>query len=217
MSGEESAARAPLSDRVLVSIGTLLVRILGATWRVEVRGGENLERLRAARRPILFSLWHGMLLPLLWQHRNQGVLVVISEHRDGERIAMVAQRLGYGLIRGSTTRGGGRALIRIVRTLQDERDVAITPDGPRGPAKTVAQGIAAAALRSSAHVVPVGVYPCHAWRLGSWDKFAIPKPFSRVVIAYATPLNFEGKDVDEATATEIIRVAMLDAEALATQ
>ena len=83
----------------------------------------------------IFALWHGQLLPLLWHHREEGVLVLISEHRDGELVARTAQSLGYGLIRGSSTRGAERALISLVRELQAGHEVAITPDGPRGPAR----------------------------------------------------------------------------------
>jgi lysophospholipid acyltransferase (LPLAT)-like uncharacterized protein len=143
--------------------------------------------LRRAERPFIFALWHGHLLPLLWHHRGQGVLVLISEHRDGELVARAAASLGYGLIRGSSTRGADRALITIVRELTAGHEVAITPDGPRGPAETFAPGALVAAQRSDSFILPVAASADRAWRLRSWDRFMIPKPFALVTIAYGTP------------------------------
>ncbi|HEX9218970.1 MAG TPA: DUF374 domain-containing protein, partial [Gemmatimonadaceae bacterium] len=110
-----------------------------------------------------------------------------SEHRDGELVARAASSLGFGLIRGSSTRGADRALISIVRELQAGREVAITPDGPRGPAAKFAPGALVAAQRSDSFILPVVAVADRAWRLRSWDRFMIPKPFARVTIAYGNP------------------------------
>ena len=104
---------------------------------------------------MIFTLWHGELLPLLWHHRAQDIAVVISEHRDGEIIARIAESLGYATVRGSTSRGGGRALIGLMRALEEGRDGAVTPDGPRGPAHVFAPGAAIAAQRTGAPLVPI--------------------------------------------------------------
>jgi lysophospholipid acyltransferase (LPLAT)-like uncharacterized protein len=113
--------------------------------------------------------------------------VLISEHRDGELVARAATSLGLGLIRGSTTRGAGRALISIIRELQAGREVAITPDGPRGPANKFAPGALIAAQRSDSYIVPVVAVADRAWHLKSCDRFMIPKPFARITIAYGNP------------------------------
>ena len=143
--------------------------------------------LRKNGSAFIFAIWHGHLLPGLWHHRHEGVTVLISEHRDGEIVARAAESLGYGLIRGSTTRGGGRALISLVRELRAGKEIAITPDGPRGPARKFAPGALVAAQRSDAFILPVAVYASSAWRLKSWDQFMIPKLFARVTIAYGVP------------------------------
>ncbi len=161
--------------------------MLARTWRIRVVNGGYLLDLRRAERPFIFALWHGQLLPLLWHHRRQGVVILISEHHDGELVARAAESLGYGLIRGSSTRGADRALISLVRELKSGREVAITPDGPRGPAETFAPGALVAAQRSDSFILPVAASADRAWRLRSWDRFVIPKPFARVTIAYATP------------------------------
>ena len=174
-------------SRAMLLLGRGFLHALARTWRIRVVNGGHLLDLRKAGRPFIFALWHGHLLPLLWHHRGQGVLVLISEHRDGEMVAQAAESLGYGLIRGSTTRGGDRALISLVRELKAGHEVAITPDGPRGPAETFAPGALVAAQRSDSFILPVAAAADRAWRLRSWDRFVIPKPFARVTIAYAAP------------------------------
>jgi lysophospholipid acyltransferase (LPLAT)-like uncharacterized protein len=180
-----SETRAP-DVRWRVRLGVLLLRLLAATWRVRATGDEIVRGFRAARQPIVFTLWHGQMLPLLWHHRGQGVAVLISEHRDGEIVARVAAALGFRTVRGSTYRGADRALVGLVRELRAGRDVAVTPDGPRGPARQFAPGALVAAQRSGAPIVTVGMAASRAWRLRSWDGFMIPKPFARVVVAYGT-------------------------------
>lgn len=170
-------------------LGSVALRAIGATWRVEIIGDDVLSRLRAANVGAVFSLWHGQLLPLIWHHRNRDVKILVSEHRDGEIIARVAQSLGYGVIRGSTTRGGGRAILEVVSAVRSGHTVAITPDGPRGPAKKVAPGPLIAAQRSDAPLVPAAAWASAAWRLSSWDSFMIPKPFAKIRIAYGSPIK----------------------------
>jgi lysophospholipid acyltransferase (LPLAT)-like uncharacterized protein len=130
--------------------------------------------MRRERQPIVFALWHGDLLPLLYQHRNEGVSVLISEHRDGELIARVAESLGFRTVRGSSSRGASRALVGLTRELTSGHDVAITPDGPRGPARSFAPGALIAAQRGNGAVIAVGLAAKSAWRLRSWDRFVIP-------------------------------------------
>jgi len=115
--------------------------------------------------------------------------VLISEHRDGELIARVAEAFGFRTVRGSTSRGASRALVGLSRELLNGHDVAITPDGPRGPARSFAPGALIAAQRAGAPVIAVGVSAMPAWRLGTWDRFVIPRPFARVRIAYSDPIT----------------------------
>ena len=169
-----------------VRLGVIVIRLLALTWRMRTIGSEIVAELRRARQPIIFTLWHGQMLPLLWTHRGEGVAVLISEHRDGELIARAAMALGFRTVRGSTYRGADRALAGLVRELRAGHDVAVTPDGPRGPAKHFAPGALIAAQRANAPIVSVGAAASRAWRLKSWDGFMIPKPFARVTVAYDT-------------------------------
>lgn len=184
--------------RWIVRVGVPLVRLLGHTWRVQRINKACIDQLRRAQMPIVFALWHGDMLPLLYLHRDEGISVLISEHRDGELIARIAEALGFRTVRGSTSRGAARALAGMVRELQSGHDVAVTPDGPRGPARSFAPGALVAAQRAAAPVVAVGVSARGAWRLKSWDRFVIPKPFSRVRVAYSDPVMVDAPSAREA-------------------
>ncbi|MGI8818861.1 MAG: lysophospholipid acyltransferase family protein [Gemmatimonadales bacterium] len=150
---------------------------------------ERWRVLRDTRQPHVFLLWHEVLLPLLWQHRHQGVAIVVSEARDGQYLSDLAQSLGYRTVRGSSTRGGARALLGAVRELRAAGAVAFTPDGPRGPRRELKPGVVAAAQRGGATIVPIHAEADRAWRLHSWDRFVIPKPLARVSITYGRPFQ----------------------------
>lgn len=183
-SGDELSLSARTTALATVLAGGVALRALAATWHYRVIGGEAIESLRAHGTPFIFSLWHGQLLPLIWHHREQGIAILVSEHRDGELIARLASSIGYRLIRGSTTKGGERALLALVKELRAGKEVAVTPDGPKGPARSYAAGALVAAQRSGAPIVPIAAHADRAWHLASWDSFMIPKPFARVTVAY---------------------------------
>jgi hypothetical protein len=194
-----NAAAMPASElsgiqRVAAMLGPLVLRLLYSTWRVREINGEGWRRLRARDTPFVFALWHGQLLPLVVRHRSQGIRILISEHRDGELIAQIAQRLGLDSIRGSTTRGGARALLAMCDALDSGHEVAVTPDGPRGPARSFASGAIVAAHRAGAPIVAIGVSASRAWYLKSWDSFMIPKPFARLTVAYSDPIYVVATD-----------------------
>ena len=184
--------------RWIVRAGVAVIRLLAMTWRMRPVNDEGLRDARASGQRVIFTLWHGELLPLLWHHRKEGVAVVISEHRDGEIIARIVEKFGFRTIRGSSSRGAARALIAIVRELERGGEVAVTPDGPRGPARRFASGALVAAQRVGVPIVGVGVVASSAWRLNSWDRFMIPKPFSRVQIAYTVPTTVAASSAREA-------------------
>lgn len=200
MSGAGNSPELSRKDRLGLAAGGGVLRAIARTWRFDVRNAAALESLRDQRRPFIFSLWHGQLLPLLWHHRDQQIAVLISEHRDGELVARLAASLGYRLIRGSSTRGGERALLSLVRDLRDGGEAAVTPDGPRGPAFKYAPGALVAANRSGAAILPIAAHASSAWRLRSWDRFLIPKPFARVTVAYGNPVDVAASDPRAAAA-----------------
>lgn len=181
-----------------VTLGHFLIRALASTWRYRVVNDETYRAMLARRQPFIFAFWHGQLLPLLWLHRGQGIAIVVSSHRDGELVARVAERLGLRTIRGSSTRGAARALLGVVRELEDGGEVAMTPDGPRGPARRFATGALVAAQRVGAPIIGIGVSAPNSWHLRSWDRFMIPKPFARVSVAYTEPTLVTASSAREA-------------------
>jgi lysophospholipid acyltransferase (LPLAT)-like uncharacterized protein len=197
----EPAEPAPSAKiRWIVRLGALFIRALAATWRIRVIGDDGLRMERAEGRAVIITLWHGQMLPLLYQHRGEQVAVLISEHRDGEIIARIAMALGHRTVRGSTTRGAGRALLSMVRQVESGQDIAVTPDGPRGPARSFAPGALIVAQRTGAAIIPATVVARSAWRLRSWDRFMIPRPFARVVISYGAAAHVSVGDARAASA-----------------
>jgi lysophospholipid acyltransferase (LPLAT)-like uncharacterized protein len=181
--------RLRVSPRTVRAIAGPAVRILASSWRIEVVYEERWRTLYQTKRPHVFLLWHEALLPLLWQHRHQGVAIVVSEAREGQYLSDLALALGYAAVRGSSTRGGARALLGAVRQLQAGRAVAFTPDGPRGPRREMKPGVVAAAQRGGGVIVPIHAQADRAWRLHSWDRFMIPKPLARVRITDGRPFE----------------------------
>jgi lysophospholipid acyltransferase (LPLAT)-like uncharacterized protein len=176
-------------------LGLWTLRALAFTWRFRVLNREVLLAHRAQGRPVVQVFWHGQLLSVLWSIRHQPVAAMVSEHGDGEIIGRAAQALGCRLVRGSTSRGAARALLTGAREIEAGNDLAITPDGPRGPAKSVAPGAVAIAQRTGAPLLPVGVWASRSWHLKSWDRFMVPQPFAVVNIAYGEPLYIDSDAV----------------------
>lgn len=184
-----SAPRVVVDDRKLrwtIRLGWWLLRMLGATWRVRVVGRDALDRRPSASDAVVYTLWHGQMLPILWGHRPR-TGVVVSEHRDGEIITRILERFGMFGVRGSSSRGGTRALLEAVQVVRSGIDMAFTPDGPRGPRHSFAPGALILAQRAGVPIVPLVAHVDRAWRLRSWDGFEVPKPFARITILYDIP------------------------------
>jgi lysophospholipid acyltransferase (LPLAT)-like uncharacterized protein len=155
--------------------------------------------LWASARPAIYAIWHGQILmvPFVTERlgRSRGtraIHVMASRSRDGELLARVVRRFGFGAVRGSSSRAGARALRLLARRVRAGHDVAITPDGPRGPAGQAQPGVVVLADLTRAPIVPVAFAACPVWRLPSWDDFEIPGPFARGAIVFGPPLHFEG-------------------------
>jgi len=183
------ARQASLSDRLKlrakVGAGLALGALLGGTYRVRRRGASCAQRRRAGEAAgCVYSVWHRDIWHLMRTMRRDEMLVLASEHRDGEIITRILERLGYGVVRGSSTHGGARALLGLARAGREGRgDPLFTVDGPRGPAHEVKPGAVFTASRAGLPIVPIGVAVDRAWIIRSWDRHRIGKPFARVCIA----------------------------------
>ncbi len=166
--------------------------LLGRTLSIHLIGEEYLERAREGGRKVLYAFWHEGLLVATYAFRRQGIQVLVSQHRDGELIARAIERMGYGTIRGSSTRGGTRALFRMAAAGAAGDDLGVTVDGPRGPRLQVKPGTLFIAGRSGLPIVPFAVASHKPCVLSSWDQFMVPRPFSRTAIAFEEPLTVPG-------------------------
>lgn len=166
----------------------LIQRIYGLTLRRINVGKERVEELRKAGSPWIYSIWHTNVFLSPYFHRGQGVHVLISASRDGELIHRVVRHFGNFSIRGSSSRGGIKALKQLIEVLASGKPAAITPDGPRGPAFVLQHGLIIAAQRSGVPVIPFHYEATRQWVAEkAWDKHRLPKPFSRVVCMYGEP------------------------------
>jgi hypothetical protein len=182
---------------LVAALGGTALDALMRTTSVRTEGEENFRQFWREKRPVVFTLWHGRLLPCTYHHRHQHVVTLISQHRDGEYINRVVEKWGYTAVRGSSSRGGLDALRELVRHLRNGRSLAITPDGPRGPREKMKPGPLLAAQLTGAAIIPVASGASRASYFGGWDRFMIPHPFARLQIAYGEPL-FVPRRADEA-------------------
>jgi hypothetical protein len=169
-------------------IGPIFIFLLGKTLRIKWIGEKKLDAIRKNRGQVIYAFWHGRMLISSYSHRGQKIHVLISQHRDGELIARIIERLGFVSVRGSTTRGGTKAIFEMVNRGASGYDVAITPDGPKGPKFKVQLGTIYIAQRSQMPIIPITNAAKSRWTLSSWDGFLIPKPFSKAVILIGEPI-----------------------------
>ena len=175
-----------------------LIAALGRTWRFTSEGVETYDRiLTAGQRPIM-AFWHGRILPATVFFRDRGIVVITSENFDGEWIARIITRFGYGQARGSSSRGGVKALVQLKRLMQQQATpTAFTLDGPRGPAEQAQPGALWLAKATRQPILPFHIEAASAWHARSWDRTQVPKPFTRVAVAVGPPF-LVAPDVDDA-------------------
>jgi len=185
-----------LQARLISTAGYPLIAALGSTFRWRAEGGEHYQRvLDSGRRPIM-AFWHGRILPATVYFRRRGIVVITSENFDGEWIAGIIERFGYGTARGSTSRGAVKALVQLKRDMAAGKPAAFTLDGPRGPAKIAQPGAIWLAKATGNPIVPFHIESDRYWTANSWDRTQVPKPWSTVAIAIGEPLDI-GAAADE--------------------
>jgi len=188
-------------------LGVIGLRLLVGSCRTRIIGWDEwVETEHAGGRAVLFAFWHNRLLIPAWFFRRRNIHVLVSRHDDAELIARILERIGFVVVRGSAERspgkskkGGVRALHVMARRGREGHDLAFTPDGPRGPLYSIAPGLLVLARLTRLKVVPLGIEMARFWRLGSWDRFRIPKPFTKTVCFFGPPLELS-RDLTEAHA-----------------
>ena len=206
-----------LKASLIAAVASPLIAALCRTYRWKVEGADQYAAVLASGRQPILALWHGRILPGLHYFRGRGIVVITSQNFDGEWIARILRRFGFGTARGSTSRGGVRALVQLRREMAGGRPAAFTVDGPRGPARVVQPGVAFLAGATGNPVLPYHIEASRHWTLRSWDRTQIPKPFSTVALVVGAPIEVASTDegdVVSAVATVSQSLTVLEGRAL---
>ncbi len=190
-------------SRILSRLLGALIVLQRATIRVERLHLEHYLGLKARRVPILFALWHGRMFLSIQAHRGEGIATMASQSKDGELIARWLEKNGYVVVRGSTTRGGSQALREMVRLVRSGRHAALTVDGPKGPPRVVQPGVLQLARLTGAWILPITSSCSKPRFLASWDRYLLPYPFSKAVVAYGEPFPIPQAMSDKAALARI--------------
>lgn len=171
--------------RLIASLGSGLLRVLGLTWRIETRGESPFQK-----GPFVGALWHQGLFAAAIVWKGRGIAVPVSRSRDGDQIEAVLQSLGFAdSPRGSSSRGASSLLRAMIRRVRNGETLAMLPDGPRGPAGEAKPGVIALASSAGVPLVPLGIAAAPAIRFGSWDRALLPLPFARIRCVYGPALD----------------------------
>ena len=187
-----------ISPAVIAPIVNVLYRLWCSTLRIRETGRDALDTLEAEGRPAMLSLWHNELFALMHVRRTLRIVTIVSQSKDGEYLARLLQALGLKTARGSSSKGGLKALLYAARLMRQERyNGCITVDGPRGPRHVVKPGAIILAFRTPAHVVPIRLFLHRAKIFRSWDRFQLPLPFSRVDIVFGKPYLLQAPELTD--------------------
>jgi lysophospholipid acyltransferase (LPLAT)-like uncharacterized protein len=179
----------------IAALGYPAVRALTSTWKWKVSGAEHVDAVTTAGHQPILALWHGRILAATPYFQHRGIVAMASENFDGEWIARLLGKFGYGAARGSTSKGGPAALRQLLREVK-AHGVAFTLDGPRGPAEVAQPGAVWLAKATGQPLLPFHSEAASSWTLNSWDRTQIPRPFTTVAMAIGEPIYVSKKADD---------------------
>jgi len=189
------------SERFKASVigwaGYFAVGLIGRTIRWQSVGDEHLKSILDSGHRVIFTFWHGRIFPSTYFWRNRGIVVMTSQNLDGEGIAQCIQRFGFGVARGSSSKGGLRALAQLIKDIRNGKDAAFTIDGPRGPRYVAKQGPILLGFKTGAAIFCFHISMKHKIQLKSWDEFQIPMPFTKAVVLQAEPIWVPSESSEE--------------------
>jgi len=188
----DSLKRYSFRDRILIRAADLTfyaaIKLIGSTIRWEITGLEKVDLVSKADHTPIYCLWHDRIFAGTYFLRHRQIVVITSQSLDGEYIARFLKRFGFGTVRGSSSRGGVKALVEMIRLMRDGLPMAFTVDGPRGPRYVAKSGPVFLAKKTGNPLLPFTVECASFWTVGSWDKMQIPKPFTRARFIMAEPV-----------------------------
>lgn len=202
----------PQKKRILIRLADLAfyfsIKILGSLSRIEVRGMEHHDAILAAGKVPIYTFWHDRIFLATYFWRKRSIVVMTSKSFDGEYIARFIQRFGYGAIRGSSSRGGSKALVEMIKAMRGGLPMGFTLDGPRGPKYEAKLGPIILAKKTGNPIMPFIVEPKNFWQAKSWDKMHVPKPFTKAQLIIGSPIYVAAEATEEdinATLAELQR------------
>ena len=200
----------PLKQRVLIRLADwafyFLINLIGATIRFETEGAEILRKIENDGKLPVYATWHDRIFLGTFYLKRRGIVFLTSQSFDGEYIARFLQRFGFGVIRGSSTRGGAKGLVKMIRGMNAGLAMGFTVDGPKGPRHQVKSGVVLLAKKTGNPILPFMVQPRKLWNMNSWDRLQIPRPFTRAVMTFGRPIEVAQDATDEEI--ENIRMAL---------
>lgn len=200
------------------ALGYPVIALLGSTLRWRTEGLEHYSRIVDEGRQPVMAFWHGRILTAAYYFRRRGIVVITSENFDGEWIAGIIERFGYGSARGSTSRGARKALLQLTRDMEAGKAAGFTLDGPRGPARVAQMGAVWLAKTTGNPVLPFHLEAKPCWTLSSWDRAQIPKPFATVALAVGEPMavasDLDAAGLEEARQSLQARLQALELRAM---
>ena len=178
--------------KIKVSLASILLKSIYSSNKYDVRGRDNYLDTIKKNQSVIISVWHGQLLSILYDLRNENVNAVAGTHADAELISRIAISWGWNMIRGSSKEQGDIAYKSMIRCLQNSGTILfITPDGPTGPPKIPKLGVIRAAQATQSAIIPTSVFSSRRWGFTNWDTFYLEKPFGKIYIKYGKPILFD--------------------------
>ena len=176
-------------------IGQWLFQILFWLNKIEVKGEKNLLNLINSKKPVMVCVWHGRLLFPSWylRFKTTNLYAIAGRHVDAEIMARILKRWGYGLIRGSTKKGGKAVVQRMAEIFNNEGIIAVTSDGPKGPSQIAKAGSTGVALKYNVQIITITGSATKYWQIKSWDRTMLPKPFGTIQLIVSPPLKISNK------------------------
>ncbi len=201
--------RSLTTTSLLAFAGSVYIRLVGATSRIFWKNRIARDKLESNGKGFIYACWHGRQLFMLYLHENDRIRPLISKSKDGDLIAKICRHFGLAAIRGSSSRGGMKAVLELKTAVESGARVGFTPDGPRGPLQKVQHGVLFVAQKLSCPIIPFAYGARKRWVFGKWDRFIVPKPFNRISIVYGEPF-FVGPGDDLADAAKEMKIKLDD-------
>tara|TARA_Y100001970_G_C14250255_1_gene871326 strand:- start:3099 stop:3746 length:648 start_codon:yes stop_codon:yes gene_type:complete len=199
---------------IKVFLGSGLLKLIYGSNNILVEGRKNYKTILNSKNSVIFSVWHGQLLSIVYDLRDEPINAVAGTHADADYISSIASRWGWNMIRGSSKERGNIAYKKMINILNNKgSSVFITPDGPTGPRRVPKLGIIRAAQTTGAAIIPVSVHSTRRWGFTNWDTFYLEKPFGKIYIRYGNPIYFK-KLKDIQTCSRILIKEMRNIEKL---